>query len=168
MLRFTDRRFRARTVCALLFVSAVLSLVLISCKKKASPYGLMIEFCQSYGIEDTVFSPSLDEGDTGYAEDGFFELLFDEKPHSVSDYAIVFLSSLDYAGECAVLLCYSESDALMTLELMQMRIDLIRSMATGIDVSSTDDARVFKSGKYVVMCALPDNDRAERIWRKVL
>jgi hypothetical protein len=133
-----------------------------------SPYGLMLEFCEIYGIEDTVFSPTLAEGDLGYANDEFFELVFGEKPYSVSDYAVVFLSDLDFVGECALLLCYSEGDALDACLLLRERIDLLKSMGTGMDTSYLADAVVFKSGRYAVLCALSDNVKAEKTWRKLL
>ena len=155
-------------VCILLSVVVICCSLFVSCGKNDAPYGLMLEFCEIYGIEDTVFSPALSEWEVGYASDGFFELVFGEKPYSVSDYAVVFLSSLDFVGECALLLCYSEGDALDACLLLRERLDLLKSMGTGMDTSYLSDAVVFKSGKYAVLCVLSDNVRAEKTWRKLL
>ena len=141
---------------------------LSSCGEKAAPYELMLEFCASYGIEDTVFSPCVKEGDEGYTDSDFFESVFGKGDESVCDYAVVFLSDLNRAGECSLFLCYSDYDALMVCDMLYRRIDLIKSMGAGIDTSYLSDAVVFKSGKYAVMCALSDNERAEKIWRKIL
>lgn len=168
MLGFVNRRLRLLFVCVLLFISVILCSFFVSCGKNSDPYELMLEFCKIYGIEDTVFSPTLAEGDAGYANDAFFELVFGEKPYSVSDYAVVFLSSLDFVGECALLLCYSEGDALDACLLLRERLDLLKSMGTGMNTSYLSDAVVFKSGRYAVICALSDNVRAEKTWRKLL
>ena len=168
MTGFVNRRLCSLFICVLLLVAVSCSSFLVSCDKNDAPYGLMLEFCEIYGIEDTVFSPSLSEGDVGYADEEFFELVFGEKPCSVSDYAVVFLSSLDFVGECALLLCYSEGDALDACLLLNERIDLLKSSGTGMDTSYLTDAVVFKSGRYAVLCALSDNERAEKTWRKLL
>ena len=168
MMSFVCRRLHHSFACISLSVAVIFCSILVSCGKNDAPYGLMLEFCEIYGIEDTVFSPTLSEGDVGYANDGFFELVFGEKPYSVSDYAVFFLSSLDFVGECALLLCYSEGDALDACLLLRERLDLLKSMGTGMDTSYLSDAVIFKSGRYAVLCALSDNARAEKTWRKLL
>lgn len=167
-MRGYSRRRVGLRFASVFLLAAMPLLMLVSCKKSVSPYLLMLEFCKSFGIEDTVFSPSLSEGERGFANDDFFELVFEESADSVSDYAVVFLSSLDNVGECALFLCYSEYDALIACDTLRRRADLLKSMGTGMDVSYTQDAKIFKSGKYAIMCALPDNERAERLWRKIL
>ena len=150
----------------LIFASALF--LFVSCRQKISPYAMMLEFCESYGIENTVFSPVVSEGEAGYTDEDFFETVFGEGIESVEDYAVVFLSSLDYVGECSLFLCYSDYDALVVCNVLRRRVDLIKSVGAGINTSYTADALIFKSGKYVVMCALSDNILAERIWRKIL
>ena len=86
----------------------------------------------------------------------------------MSDYAVVFLSSLDFAGGCALFLCYSDYDALVACDVFRRRVELIKSVGSGIDTSYVSDAVIFKSGRYVVMCALEDNDGAKKLWRKIL
>ena len=153
---------------SLILVLFILAFSLASCGQKPSPYSLMLEFCESYGIEDTVFSPLLSEGEEGYTDEDFFKIVFGEGIEAVEDYAVVFLSSLDYAGECSVFLCYSEYDALVVCDMLRRRIDLIKSIGAGINTSYVSDAVVFKSGKYAVMCALSDNELAKRMWRRLL
>lgn len=140
----------------------------MSCKEQKSAHALMLDFCNAYGIEKTVFSPSVAEGSEGYANADFFEHVFGEKAESVSDYAVVFSSGLDRVQECAVLLCYSDYDALVACDILRRRVDLVKSMGASINTSYAADAVVFKSGKYAVMCVLSDNERAEKIWRKIL
>lgn len=141
---------------------------LVSCREAVPPYSLMGEFCKSYGITGTVFSPCVNEGEEGYTDEVFFNSVFGGGSEFVSDYAIVFVSDLNTVGECALFLCYTEYDALVSCDAMHRRIDLIKTMGASIDTSCAFDAVVFKSGKYAVMCVLPDNERAERIWRKIL
>ena len=159
---------RCRLLSVFLLLTLTCELLLSSCAKNGTPHDLMREFAESYGISDTVFSPLVNEGEDGYTDEEFFEAVFGEGADSVSDYAIVFLSSLDVVGECCIFLCYSDYDALVACEILWRRVDLLKSMSTGMDISYTSDAVVFKSGKYAVMCALSDNAKAERIWKKIL
>ena len=153
---------------SLMLVLFILAFSLVSCGEKPSPYSLMLEFCESYGIEDTVFSPVISEGEEGYTDEDFFKIVYGEGIEAVEDYAVVFLSSLDYVGECSVFLCYSEYDALVVCDMLRRRIDLMKSVGAGINTSYVSNAVVFKSGKYAVMCALSDNELAKRIWRRLL
>ena len=154
---------------AAVFLLIALSLCgLVSCRESAAPYSMMLEFCKSYGISGTVFSPCVKEGESGYTDEDFFDNVFGGGSECVSDYAIVFVSNLNAVGECAVFSCYTEYDALVSCDAMSRRIDLIKTMGASIDTSYAFDAVVFKSGKYAVMCVLPDNALAERIWRKIL
>lgn len=141
---------------------------LFSCSEKPSPTELLSRFCDEYGLSADILSPSFREGERGHVSDDFFEKVFLESPDSVSDYAIIFLSSLNSIGECSVFLCYSEYDALLVAEALWRRVDFLKASATGMDTSCLADAVIFKSGRYAVMCALSDNARAERIWRKIL
>ncbi len=153
---------------AVFLVIALLICGLVSCREYVQPYMLMVEFCKSYGISGTIFSPCVKEGENGYTDEAFFDNIFGGGSECVSDYAIVFVSDLNTVGECAVLLCYTEYDALVSCDAMRRRIDLIKTMGASIDTSYAFDAVVFKSGKYAIMCVLSDNKRAERIWRKIL
>ena len=156
------KRISALTVAAALFMS------LSSCGRKPSAVELMSRFCEEYGVFYEILSPSFSEGEKGHVGEDFFESVFLESPNSVSDYAIVFLSSLDFIGECAVFVCYSDYDAILTVEMLWRRVDLLKSSAVGIGGASLSDAVVFKRGKYAVMCALSNNALAERIWRRIL
>lgn len=160
------RGFYSLLLSISIFLSSVLCFT--SCTEKKEVYALMVDFCSSYGISDTIFSPSVDEGERGYTDAVFFEYVFLEKSDAVSDYAVVFSSELNRAEECAIFLCFSEYDALVACELLRKRVDLIKAMGVNIDTSNASDAVVFKSGRYAVMCVLPDNERAEKLWRKIL
>ena len=160
-----------RSLCTRLIVLVValsLPLCLLSCEEKPSPSELLSRFCDEYGLSADILSPSFREGERGHVSEDFFETVFLESSDSVSDYAIIFLSSLNSIGECSVFLCYSEYDALLVAEALWRRVDFLKASAVGIDTSPLTDAVIFKSGRYAVMCALSDNGRAERIWRKIL
>lgn len=157
-----------RTRIIAFVITLALLVSLSACSEKASPKEALECFCKEYGLSGDILSPSYREGDAGHIDESFFEYVFLESSDSVSDYAVIFLSTLDRISECSVFLCYSEYDAILVIEMLWRRVDFLKSSAIGMDISNLSDAVVFKSGKYAVMCALPDNASAERIWRKIL
>ena len=157
-----------RRLSAIIAILLALALLLVSCKEYAEPLFLMREFCKSYGVDSVVFSPSVKEGEDGYTDSSFFESVWSDGEELVESYAVFFLSNLSTAGECALFLCYSESDAITATEILTRRIELIRSLGSAIDSSFCTDAFVMKSGRYVVMCALGDNERAREIWERLV
>ena len=159
---FCRRRIIAFAIMLAFLVS------LSSCSEKASPSEFLARFCKEYGVSGDILSPSYREGEPGHVDEEFFESVFFESPDSVSDYAIIFFSSLDRISECSVFLCYSDYDAILVVEMLWRRVDFLKTTAAGTDASNLSDAVVFKRGKYAVMCALSDNVSAEKIWRKLL
>ncbi|MBQ9070815.1 MAG: hypothetical protein IJY23_05665 [Clostridia bacterium] len=129
---------------------------------------IMTEFCERYGREAVIYSPSVREGESGYVTEDFFLAVYGEEPESVSDFAVVFYSDLDSIGEAAVLICYTDYDALRATDTLRRRIDLLKTLGTGQDTSSLSDAFVMRSGRVVVMCALFDNGRARKCMEKIL
>ena len=152
-----------------LVVTAVLLLfILASCDEGRSALSIMSEFCEAYSVGGVVYSPHIREGERGYSDEDFFIELYGEGSDSVSDYSVLLLSGLSDVGECAVFICYSDYDATLVSDMCYRRIELLKSLSGAVDTSFADDAFVLRRGKTVVMCALADNERGKRIWKKVI
>lgn len=153
---------------ALVFLLLLSIICMSSCQRSVEAYKLMTELCYAYGIDRVIFSPSVKEGEEGYCPDGFLDSVFGDISESVSDYALLFISDLFSVGECAILVCYSTYDAIAVTEAALMRLELLRTESGGLDISALEGAFVERSGRTVILCALPDNDRARRLVRKII
>lgn len=166
------RRLAAPSLKRLAVLIVLLSTVVLqlaSCGgEPAPPQSLMQEFCNSYGIGRTVFSPSVPEGERGYTDSAFLDTLFGDISGCVSDYAVVFTTDLAHIGECSLLLCYSKYDALTVTEAAQRRLDMLRTTHGSLDTSALDSAFLLRRGSYVLLCALEDNTLARRLWDRLL
>ena len=85
----------------------------------------------------------------------------------MEDYAVIFPSGA-VVGECALFVCRSEYAALEALDLCALRLDFLERSSNYLDASSLKDAFVLKSGRCVLICAMPDNARAKEIWQRIL
>ena len=146
----------------------LLSMLLSSCEEKRSAYEIMEEFRRSYGIERTVFSPEIPEGEAGFCGEGFLERAFGNVSENVGDYALLFISDLDAVGEIDILVCYSAYDAAAVSESALMRLDFLRREAGDADTEYLETAFVERRGRTVILSALPDNERAMRVLDKIL
>ena len=159
-----DRAIKALTVLWL-----ILSLcILTACGKEVGAYQVMEEFRIGYGIERPVFSPTVAEGCEGYCYDGFLEGVFGQISDSVEDYAILFVSDIHAVGECAVLICYSTYDAISVTSSVFARLDFLKSHAGSLDTSYLEDAFVRRCGRVVIFSALPDNEKAARLFDRLI
>jgi hypothetical protein len=150
-------------------VAAVLCVfALASCAEERSALSIMTEFCDSYSVGGVIYSPLIEEGRRGHSDERFFIDLYGEGSESVSDYSVLLLSGISLVGECAVFLCYSDYDATLVSDMCYRRIELLKSLAGAVDTSFAEDAFVLRRGKTVVMCALSDNEKGARIWKKVI
>lgn len=154
-------------ICLLFFA---ISLCLCSCSGKNPPsaHRMMEEFLSLYNASGVLFSPDIPEGEPGYCAEDFFGKIYGRSPDGIVDYAVLLLSKLSGAGECAVFVCATAYDAKSVLELCENRLSLIRSLAFGVDTSFADDAFFLRSGNTVVFCALEDNSSARAAWKRVL
>lgn len=148
------------------FVIFGLLLPITSCRELPTASALAQGFLDAYGSFGVLFSPEIEEGERGYVRDGFFETLYGDYLGSVSDYALILHSDGEHVSECAVLIAVSQYDAVLLTDAMYTRLDLIRSVAS--DDSSLEGAFVMRGGLLVVMCAVADNTRAEKIWKKLM
>ena len=138
----------------------------VSCGVMPSARYLAETFREQYGIDAVIFSPGIPEGERGYVREGLFETLYGDHIGSVSDFALILHSDGESVYECAVMLAVSEYDAVILCDVLFERMELIRSVAS--DDTSLDGAFVKRKGRLVVMCAMPDNRRAELIWEKIM
>ena len=161
--------FYLRKKLILLLCIGALFCSMLSCGSiERSALELMREFTEDYGWEGVIYSPSVREGEAGYADEAFFESVWGEGVEYVSDFAVVFSSSLDKSGECAVFICYNDFDAARVSEMIYRRFDLIASLGIVLDTSSLNDSFVLRRGRVVVASALPDNDRAKSVWKRII
>ena len=172
-VRYFGKSFYAalsRITAAVLSLSLIL-LLFSGCGGGAEgkrAYDIMRKFADEYGIERTVFSPDVPEGEDGYCADGFLDRVFGNISECVSDYALIFISDLDAVGECAILVCYSGYDTIAVTEAALRRIDLLRRESGGLDSSNISTAFVERHGNAVILSVLPDNERALNLFDKLL
>ena len=153
-----------------LLISMLSSFVFVfcSCEKAQSADLLMNEFCRTYGISATVYTPSAKEGETGYVTEDFFFALYGEGMERVADFAIIITSDLDTVFECGVFRSYTDYDAVLVTEMLNRRLDLMRSVSASSGLRMPEAPFVLRKSKYVVMAALPDAKRAADIWKRIL
>ncbi len=157
----------------LLLGTCIIALVLsatalVGCSQPADPCGMMESFANSYPLMGIIYSPRIPQQEEGHVGKEFFTSLFGEGERYVADYAVIFTSAPDAVGECSVLVCHSEYEALLAADMCRRRLDMLGKMSNSLDTSSLTDSFVIKSGKIVVMSALPDNALSRNIWRKIL
>ena len=159
-----------KSAASVLLVSLLCTLLalLLSCAEGRSARALMEEFCSAYGIAHTVYSPEVREGEAGYVKDGFFAQLYGEGEEWVSDFAIVLLSDTAHLSECGVFICYTDYDAIQVTDMLHRRIKLIREVGAASGLAIPEGAFVYREGRCVVVCALPDEAIARRLWREIL
>ena len=141
---------------------------LASCEEKRTAALLMHEFCSARGMDPVIYTPSANEGEPGYVRSGFFDELYGEGESLVSDFAVVLLSDLARISECGVFICYTDYDALLMTDVLQRRIELVRSVAAVSGLRLSDGAFVYREGRAVVMCALSEPEDARKLWRTIL
>ena len=157
-----------KRAAALAMIIALLLTMLTGCGKPRSARALLLEFEIAYGIDHTVYSPDVPEGEAGYVSDEFFEIMYMYGESCVTDYAIAQGSDLSSISECAIFICDGEHNAeRMRLYLIE-RLELLSSSAKLSGIDYPEGAFVKRYGSTVVMSVLADNARAERIFNKIL
>lgn len=153
-------------ICILLF-AYMLSFTSCGTNSEKTAEELMREFSEAYGGAGVIYSPSVPEGERGYCGGDFFYSLYEREEDGIADYAVLLLSHLDGAGECAVFLCRTANDALLAAGMCEDRRALLRS-SYGIDTTFADESFLLRKGRVTVFCALSDNEKAKKIWKKLL
>lgn len=155
------RRFAALLLCLLFSFS-----FLVACAPTQNAEEQMRAFADAYG-GGIVYAPTVPEGESGHADDTFFEELFGAPPYETEDYAVLFLPSLSSGGEAGIFLCYTAADAMTVEELCLRRTELIREVGALSSHAWGENAFVERYGRTVVYAALPDAPRARRLFRRL-
>ncbi len=154
-------------LCLILLFSFVLS-SFCACSDIPSALEIANEFSLAYGIDVPIYAKAKSEGDAGFADSEFFYSMYGDGEECVLDYAVLLISDLDTVGECAVFVCYTEYDAILVSDMCKRRMLLLRSLMGSADVSFLEDSFIKRKGKIVVMCVLSDNERASRIFDRII
>ena len=150
------KRIFAFTLCFLLIFT------LVSCiEEMPSARELLVEFTDSYGIGGVLYSPDFSEGESGYIDAEFFNVMYDASPDFESDYAVFLSSSIDSIYEAAVFVTRDSSSLLFAERLCLSRLALLDKMGYA------ESAVFIKRDNTVFYSTLPDGKRAESIWRDV-
>lgn len=149
---------------AALAAVAALLLSLVSCSRERSAYTIMQSFLREYGAEIVIYSPSVVEGEEGYVGDDFFETLFIYGEEYVTDYAAALASDVFSVFECDVILCESEYGADKLEEFCRDRLQLLERVSKLSGIGFPDGSFVKRYGTVVVLSAISDNARAQRIF----
>ena len=149
-----------RLICCLLLFSLMLSLV--GCGGGGrSAHAMLLEFSESYGIYGILYSPEIREGDAGYIDKDFFSSIFSSEPDFETDYAVFLSSSIESVYEAALFVAMDESSRLYAQDLCRRRILFLTEMGYG------ENAVLIGRKNTVFYSTLPDNERAEQLWRSV-
>ena len=165
-----NRTFISKLLFEIIALICLISLIITSlhsCEKERSAEEIMLEFKASYGIGCAMYSS--DEGGEGIYDGGeIFLAMLGGGAECVGSYLMLLVSGLEYSGECAVFVCFSRYDAMLISERGSARIGMLRSSsAVGVPTFASDGF-VMRRGKVVIMCALSDNERAKRIFERIL
>ena len=156
----------------LVFVCLIFSIFLSSCGKKPTAEGFFEGFRTACELPAGVTyrkSEKASEADTLSKE--MFDALYATAPDT--DYyeecteAVVWLgSSIEQVCEAAVFVCPDRESAEEIAFMCRARVALLLSLSEQTDVVYARDARVRIYGTTVFMCALPNNEKAEKLARK--
>lgn len=143
-----------------------LCVTFLSCGGEVSAFSVMTDFKAMYASEGIIYSNEVAEGEAGFCDGDFFGDMYGEPQVFVESFATFLTSRGGSVGECAIFVAQSEYEATLLLDLCFERIELIRSIYP-LDTAS-ESAFVMRCGRSVVMCAMPDNEKARRILEKLL
>ena len=160
------------------FLSVLLSVGLLlsvsSCGDGGkTPRDLYAAFAEKYPLPPhLLFDSGAGQSDAEYLSDPDFNLLF-SRPDGSDDREDIaaFVLCLGASGrvfyECGFFLCVDRAGAREVENLCLLRCETVRRMRAEVDVSAVADPVVLRRGAWVVYLALPDNDRAEDVLRRV-
>jgi hypothetical protein len=77
-----------------------------------------------------------------------------------SDFAVILNCRADYGAECGVFVCDGEAEREAALEMCEERLRILSRDA--------DNSLLIRSGNTVFYSTLTDDERAERLWRKIV
>ncbi len=155
-----------RTVFIFTSLVLIFTLTLSSCDRKSIDcYAALSEVKAKLSVDFPIYSPKVRVGDNGYCKEGFLFELYKIEEGYVSDFAVIHASTLDSYGEIAVLLCYTEYDAVICYDMLRGRLREVIMNSGSLDVSAARDAELCREGRCVILCAVRECERAMRIIR---
>ncbi|MBP5209556.1 MAG: hypothetical protein J6125_01715 [Clostridia bacterium] len=144
-----------------------------SCAKTPVAIDLFSDFSARYGLpEGVVYDSTAAPGTGAYLDRETFGLLY-ARADGTDDWedfescAIWLGASSARVTEAAVFVCRDRERADRLLDLCRRRLALLRSLSDAADVSAADDAVILVRGETVAYFVLPDNARAERVFRRL-
>lgn len=150
-------------------------LFLPSCGKTgASPRKVYDAFIASYPMPPHLtFDSEAGQGDADYLSDADFNLLFSRADGSddredIASFVLCLGSSGKVFYECGFFRCVNIAGAREVEGLCLMRCETVRRMRAEVDVSAACDPVVLRRGVWVFYFALPDNDLARDVLRRIL
>ena len=165
-------RFCRAVAFFLLPVLVLLSLP--SCGRgDGTPREVYLAFAAHYPMPPhLVFDSEAGQNDVEYLSDADFNLLFSRADGSDDREDIAsFLLCLGASGttfyECGFFKCVNRAGAREVEGLCVLRCETVRRMRAEVDVSAAADPVVWRRGVWVIYLALPDNDLAEDVLRRV-
>ena len=157
-------------VLALMVLIASLS----SCQETGkTPREIYAAFIASYPMPPHLtFDSEAGQGDADYLSDADFNLLFSRADGSDDREDIAsFVLCLGASGrtfyECGFFRCVDRAGAREVEDLCVLRCDSVRRMRAEVDVSAAVEPVVIRRGAWVFYFALPDNDLAKDVLRRV-
>ncbi len=152
---------------------ALLIVPLSSCRTPLSPKNAMEAFAKDYPLPcGTLYFSESPARDPSHPDDQLFSLLYaspdgSDDREDIMEYAIFLGASLTYACEAGIFLCPDSESASEVMGMLSSRIFFV-SNTKETDTTFCKDAFVKRYGRQVVYAILPDNQKALRIWDKIL
>ena len=166
---------RGRRVIAVYLLSVLLLFSLSSCGRgETTPREVYEAFAEKYPLPPHLtFDSEAGQNDPAYLSDKDFNLLFSRADGSDDREDIAaFVLCLGASGrtfyECGFFRCVDLSGAREVEGLCLSRCETVRRMRAEVDVSCAEDPVVLRFGAWVFYFALPDNDLAEDVLRRVI
>ena len=166
---------RFRRLVALIFLPVLLSVSLASCGRgsEETPREVYSAFAARYAMPaHLIFDSEAGQGDEAYLSDADFNLLFSRADGSddredIASFVICLGASGRVFYECGFFRCVDRAGAREVEGLCLLRCDTVRRMRAETDVSAAVEPVVLRRGVWVFYFALPDNDLAEDVLRRV-
>ena len=165
-------------VCRLVWLCLLPVLFLLlfpSCGRgETTPRAVYEAFAAKYPLPPHLtFDSEAGQNDAEYLSDKDFNLLFSRADGSDDREDITaFVLCLGASGrvfyECGFFRCVDLAGAREVEGLCLSRCETVRRMRAEVDVSAAQDPVVLRFGAWVFYFALPDNDRAEDVLRRVI
>ena len=162
-----------RCVAQILLLALCLS-GLSGCGKEMAPSDIYDAFSARYQLPaGLVYQKSAKEGEERYLSRDTFDTLY-QRIDGTDDWDEI-IDMVLWQGmrsgkvcEMGIFLCVDRECAESVVRLCQNRLDMILSLESYIDTTCAKDARLFITGKTVIFLVLEDNQKAERIIKRIL